>query len=134
MREPTGALAPCYSPTDVSAGQPPYSIDPAQSKLEIQSTKKAFSSFRPRSLDRRQTASGQVQLDRRRSTNPRASPCPRKSSPSSTLAIRKRRRDVQPLWRRKVLDVANFRRSSSAPAASPPPKKLRRWELTLSGN
>jgi len=116
----------------------PYSIDPAQSKLEIHVYKEGvFKAFGHDHLIAAKQLSGQVQLDPQKIDQSSV----RLHVPAKSLTVvdpgesEKDRRDVQTTMEgEKVLDVAKFPEiifsSSSVSAAKKTPAG---WELTLSG-
>ena len=140
MRATTGALAALLlAPlTVIAQDNAPYSIDPAQSKLEIQVYKEGvFKAFGHDHLIAAKQLSGQVQLDPQKIDQSSV----RLHVPAKSLTVvdpgesEKDRRDVQTTMEgEKVLDVAKFPEiifsSSSVSAAKKTPAG---WELTLSG-
>src|SRR6266481_1080447 len=140
MRATTGALtALLLAPlTVIAQGNAPYSIDPAQSKLEIHVYKEGvFKAFGHDHLIAAKQLSGQVQLDPQKIDQSSV----RLHVPAKSLTVddpgesEKDRRDVQTTMEgEKVLDVAKFPEiifsSSSVSAAKKTPAG---WELTLSG-
>jgi polyisoprenoid-binding protein YceI len=140
MRATTGALtALLLAPlTVIAQGSAPYSIDPAQSKLEIHVYKEGvFKAFGHDHLIAAKQLSGQVQLDPQKIDQSSV----RLHVPAKSLTVvdpgesEKDRRDVQTTMEgEKVLDVAKFPEiifsSSSVSAAKKTPAG---WELTLSG-
>jgi len=140
MRATTGALAALLlAPlTVIAQGNAPYSIDPAQSKLEIHVYKEGvFKAFGHDHLIAAKQLSGQVQLDPQKIDQSSV----RLHVPAKSLTVvdpgesEKDRRDVQTTMEgEKVLDVAKFPEiifsSSSVSAAKKTPAG---WELTLSG-
>src|SRR5712664_551989 len=140
MRATTGALAALLlAPlTVIAQGNAPYSIDPAQSKLEIHVYKEGvFKAFGHDHLIAAKQLSGQVQLDPQKIDQSSV----RLHVPAKSLTVvdpgesEKDRRDVQTTMEgEKVLDVAKFPEiifsSSSVSAAKKTPAG---WELTLFG-
>ncbi len=140
MRATTGALtALLLAPlTVIAQDNAPYSIDAAQSKLEIQVYKEGvFKAFGHDHLIAAKQLSGQVQLDPQKIDQSSV----RLHVPAKSLTVvdpgesEKDRRDVQTTMEgEKVLDVAKFPEiifsSSSVSAAKKTPAG---WELTLSG-
>jgi len=140
MRATTGALtALLLAPlTVIAQDNAPYSIDAAQSKLEIHVYKEGvFKAFGHDHLIAAKQLSGQVQLDPQKIDQSSV----RLHVPAKSLTVvdpgesEKDRRDVQTTMEgEKVLDVAKFPEiifsSSSVSAAKKTPAG---WELTLSG-
>src|SRR6267378_5249662 len=130
MRATTGALtALLLAPlTVIAQDNAPYSIDAAQSKLEIQVYKEGvFKAFGHDHLIAAKQLSGQVQLDPQKIDQSSV----RLHVPAKSLTVvdpgesEKDRRDVQTTMEGERSSTSpNFRRSSSAPAASPPSRKL----------
>src|SRR6266446_4179634 len=130
MRATTGALtALLLAPlTVIAQGNAPYSIDPAQSKLEIHVYKEGvFKAFGHDHLIAAKQLSGQVQLDQQKIDQSSV----RLHVPAKSLTVvdpgesEKPAATSKPPWRAKRSSTSpNFRRSSSAPAAFPPPRKL----------
>ncbi len=140
MRATTGALtALLLAPlTVIAQDNAPYSIDAAQSKLEIHVYKEGvFKAFGHDHLIAAKQLSGQVQLDPQKIDQSSV----RLHVPAKSLTVvdpgesEKDRRDVQTTMEgEKVLDVAKFPEiifsSSSVSAAKKTPAG---WELTLFG-
>jgi len=118
--------------TVIAQGNAPYSIDPAQSKLEIHVTKKAFSGFGHDHLIAAKQLSGQVSLTRKKIDQSPASPCPRQSLTVSPWESKKTAASPN-IWRAKGPRRRQFPEiifSSERLRA----KKLPRLGLTLSAN
>ncbi|HXN51301.1 MAG TPA: YceI family protein [Candidatus Acidoferrum sp.] len=140
MRAITAALtAVLFAPLTVAAqGTGPYSIDSAQSKMEINVYKEGvFKAFGHDHLIAAKQLSGQVQFDAQKIDQSSV----RLHVPAKSLAVvdpgesEKDRRDVQSTMEgEKVLDVAKFPEITfTSTSVSVVKKTPAGWELTLSG-